>query len=106
MEKKQRTTRIKITKRALFQRINRKLKQSGEKLCTARNETVRGQLGEAGSHPALGRTGRGKVTCQFSSQSIEITAANWWNRRFIGSNSSMRQNAFGSLLRPPVRPSR
>lgn len=46
MEKKQRSTRIKITKRALFQRINRKLKAQGEKLYTPRTEAAQKQLGE------------------------------------------------------------
>jgi hypothetical protein len=45
MPNKQRSTRVKITERALFQRINRKLKRDGQKLCTARNETIKGQLG-------------------------------------------------------------
>jgi hypothetical protein len=45
MDKKQRSTRIQITERALFQRINRRLQQDGEKLCTARTETVKQQLG-------------------------------------------------------------
>ncbi len=45
MEKKQRSTKIKITKRALFQRINRKLKPQGEKLYTPRTEAAQEQLG-------------------------------------------------------------
>src|ERR1017187_2939121 len=45
MEKKPRATRIKITERALFQRVNRKLKQDGQKLCTAHTESARQQLG-------------------------------------------------------------
>ena len=45
MDKKQRSTRIQITERALFQRINRRLQQDGEKLCTARTEAVKQQLG-------------------------------------------------------------
>ncbi|MGA3020308.1 MAG: hypothetical protein ABSF62_24575 [Bryobacteraceae bacterium] len=55
MEKK-RSTRIKITERALFQRVNRKLNQDGEKLCTARSDSARQQLGrfyvvETGQQP-------------------------------------------------------
>lgn len=47
--------RIRITERALFQRINRKLKQDGEKLCTARTDSAKEQLGrfyvvETGQH--------------------------------------------------------
>jgi len=47
--------RVKITERALIQRINRKLKQDGEKLCTARSDSTREQLGrfyvvETGQH--------------------------------------------------------
>ena len=45
MEKKLRATRIKITERALFQRVNRKLKQDGQKLCTAHSESAKQQLG-------------------------------------------------------------
>jgi tagatose-1,6-bisphosphate aldolase non-catalytic subunit AgaZ/GatZ len=40
MVKRQDSKRIKITERALFQRINRKLMQAGEKLCTARSENT------------------------------------------------------------------
>jgi hypothetical protein len=45
MEEKQRGTRIKITARALFQRINCRLKLDGEKLCTARSDSAKKQLG-------------------------------------------------------------
>lgn len=45
MEKKQGGTRIKITKRALFQRIDRKLKQYGQKLYTPRTEAAQAELG-------------------------------------------------------------
>lgn len=45
MDKKQPSTRIKITERALFQRVNRRLKQDGEKLCTARSDSAKEQLG-------------------------------------------------------------
>jgi hypothetical protein len=55
MTKKQDSKRIKITERALFQRINRKLAQDGEKLCTARGESASEEMGrfyvvETGQH--------------------------------------------------------
>jgi hypothetical protein len=37
--------RVKITERALTQRINRRLQQDGEKLCAARSNSAREQLG-------------------------------------------------------------
>ena len=44
-----------ITERALYQRINRRLKQNDEKLCTARGESIQNELGrfytvETGQH--------------------------------------------------------
>jgi len=45
MKSTQGSTRIKITKRALFQRIDRKLKQYGEKLYTPRTEAAQQELG-------------------------------------------------------------
>jgi hypothetical protein len=45
MTKKQSSTRIKITKRALMQRINRKIAPDFEKLCTARSAAVQAQFG-------------------------------------------------------------
>ncbi len=45
MDTKKRSTRLKITERALFQRINRKLKQDGEQLRTARNQSVETSVG-------------------------------------------------------------
>lgn len=45
MAKKQTGTRLKITERALMQRINRKLKQDGEQLRTARTQQVETTVG-------------------------------------------------------------
>ena len=39
-------TKVTVSERALCQRINRRLKQDGEKLCTARSESTKEQLGE------------------------------------------------------------
>ena len=38
-------TRVKITDRALFQRINRKLKDEGEQLRTARTQDIESSMG-------------------------------------------------------------
>jgi hypothetical protein len=38
--------KVKISERALFQRINRRLKLDGEKLCTARSESAKEELGQ------------------------------------------------------------
>jgi hypothetical protein len=59
MEKK-RTTRIKITERALFQRVNRRLKQDGEKLSTARSDSVEIEVG----HYFIVNTNRNAITAQ------------------------------------------
>jgi len=45
MSKKQSGTRLKITERALLQRINRKLKSEGEQLRTARSQNVETSVG-------------------------------------------------------------
>lgn len=45
MDRKQIGTRLNITERALMQRINRKLKQDGKQLRTARNEAVERDMG-------------------------------------------------------------
>jgi hypothetical protein len=47
--------KVPVTERALIQRINRRLKQDGEKLCAARGEGVQQRLGrfyvvETGHH--------------------------------------------------------
>lgn len=47
--------KVKISERALFQRINRRLKLDGEKLCTTRSESAKEELGryyvvETGHH--------------------------------------------------------
>lgn len=46
MSSKQRSTRVKITERALFQRINRRLKQDNEQLRTARSTSVEQSVGQ------------------------------------------------------------
>jgi len=45
MEKKRSGTRLKITERALIQRINRKLKQDGEQLRAARSQRMETSVG-------------------------------------------------------------
>jgi hypothetical protein len=45
MQKKPRSAKIRITERALFQRVDRRLKKDGQKLCTAHSETERERLG-------------------------------------------------------------
>lgn len=37
--------KVKVTARALFQRIDRKLKRNGEKLCTAKSDSTKEELG-------------------------------------------------------------
>jgi hypothetical protein len=45
MQKKLRSAKIRITERALFQRVDRRLKKGGQKLCTARSDSEKEQLG-------------------------------------------------------------
>ena len=42
----QERTKLAISERALYQRINRRLSQAGERLCTARGESAKQELGD------------------------------------------------------------